>query len=171
MIHPGELRPPRRGPHTSLEIAHPDGPIHMIAMSRKALIPRSGGRVALRQHENRLIDVDDHPADRDEIEKPFPLGMGAILNAEQKCNDGNFTKSDGVQYDDLTQPGPFVGRYNLGWGEVVYVVAESVADGHRLHDLSHEGEKLPSLRISCDWPRSGARRRAGRLTKVTIAQK
>jgi hypothetical protein len=111
----------------------------MIAMSRKALIPRSGGRVTLCQHENGLIDIDDHPANRDEIEKPFPLGMGAILDAEQKCHDGNFTKSDGVQHDDLTQPGPFGGRDNLGWGEEVYVVAEPVADGHRLHDLSHEG--------------------------------
>lgn len=108
---------------TSLKISHMSGPFDMIACSRKASIPLTGGRRTLDQHQYGLINVDNHPADRDKVEKPFLLGMGSVLNAEKKSTNGQFAESDRVQYDNLPEPGPFHRGYHLRQGEEVYVIA------------------------------------------------
>lgn len=115
--------------HTSLEVADVGGPLNVIACAGKTSIPLSGGRSALHQHQNGLIEIDNQATDGDEVQEPFSLGMRPVLNAEEECTNGHFAKSDAVQYHDLAEPGPFHGNYKLGGRELVHVVGESRVRG------------------------------------------
>lgn len=82
--------------HTSLKIADVSGSLNMIAGSGKTSIPLPGRRGTLHQHEDSLIKIDDQTADGNKIEKPFPLGMRSILNAEEKSTNGHLAEPDGI---------------------------------------------------------------------------
>ena len=133
----------------------------MIARSGKTAIPLPGRRGTLHQHEDGLIQVDDQAADGHKIEKPFSFGMRSILNAEEKCADGYLAEPDGVQYHDLTDPGPFHRRHKLGQGELMHMVGESGTGRQGLEDLSqHRTYLTPSGHQRRFEAERGAQKRA-----------
>ena len=99
------------------------GSFHVIACSGQAFIPYSGGRCACGQHQNALIDIDDDATDSDEIQQPLLLRLRSILDTKEKCTNGQFPESDGIDPSDLTDPRPFRGGDDLRRSEEMNMVA------------------------------------------------
>lgn len=122
----------------------------MITCSGNALIPYSGGRCTSGQHQNALIDVDDHATDSDEIQQPLFLRVRSVLDPKEKCTNGQFPESDGIDPSDLTDPRPFRGSDDLRRSEEMNMVAQSRASGYSQEHLRHHGRDLLSLCVSGD---------------------
>ena len=65
---------------TALKVTDVVGTLNMITRPRNLLVPELVRRRALQQDQDHLVDVDDHIAAPDKIEKPALLGLGAVLN-------------------------------------------------------------------------------------------
>lgn len=121
------LLPPRskkKDTHTALKIPHMSGSFDMMACSGHVPIPYFGGRCACGQHQNALIDIDDHATNSDEVQQPLFLRVGSVLNAKEKGTNGQFPEADGIDSSDLTDPRPFRGGDDLRWSEEMNMVAQ-----------------------------------------------
>ena len=65
---------------TALKVTDVVGTLNMITRPRNLMVPELVRRRTLQQHQDHLVDVDDHIAAPDEIQEPGLLGLGAVLN-------------------------------------------------------------------------------------------
>lgn len=66
------------------------------------VVPFSFERNAMQQYQNSGNKVGDAAAEAHEVEKPPLFRVPSVLNPEQEGNDGQFPKTDPVQYRNMT---------------------------------------------------------------------